>query len=69
MKQLDFKNPDSIVKFQKILNETMEQKIREAKTNSALNSINDMSLGQMVSIFENISDKIVETEKGRELLR
>lgn len=69
MKKLDFKNPDNIVKFQKILNETMEQKIREAKTNSALNSINDMSLGQMVSIFENISDKIVETEKGRELLR
>ena len=39
MKKLDFENPDSIVKFQKILNETMEQKIREAKTNSALNSI------------------------------
>lgn len=69
MKKLDFENPDNIVKFQKILNETMEQKIREAKTNSALNSISDMSLGQMVSIFENISDKIVETEKGRELLR
>ena len=69
MKKLDFENPDNIVKFQKILNETMEQKIREAKTNSALNSISNMSLGQMVSIFENISDKIVETEKGRELLR
>lgn len=69
MKKMDFNNPDTIRKFQSVLNETLERKIYESERENLLNGLGSRSIGSMASLFENISDKLFEGEAGKKLIR
>lgn len=69
MKKMDFNNPDTIRKFQSVLNETLERKIYESERENLLNGLGSRSIGSMASLFENISDKLFEKETGKKLIR
>ena len=69
MKKLDFNNPETIRKFQGVLNETLERKIYESERENLLNSLGSRSIGSIATVFESISDKLFERETGKKLIK
>lgn len=69
MKNLDLNNPDTIRKFQSVLNETFEKKIYESERNNILNGIGKRNIHSIANLFEGISDKLFASDQGKKLIR
>lgn len=69
MKKLDFNNPDTIRKFQGVLNETLERKIYESERENLLNGLGARGVDSIAGLFEGISDKLFENGRGKKLIK
>lgn len=69
MKNLDLNNPDTIRKFQSVLNETFERKIYESERENLLNGLGGRSINSIANLFEGISDKLFASDRGKVLIR
>ena len=68
MKKLDFNNPDTIRKFQSVMNETLERKIYESERENLLKGLGGRSIDSIANLFEGISDKLFENGRGKKLI-
>ena len=68
MKTFDLNKSSNLGKLKEELNRILEDRIEAAKLNEEVSSLGSLPFGDIVSVFEGISDKLYETKGGKKLI-
>lgn len=68
MKKIDLNNTSDLRKFKDSLSTILENRITELELQDRIDSIDNMSFGDMKTLFENISARLYESAEGQKLI-
>lgn len=68
MKKIDLNNTSDLRKFKDSLSTILENRITELELQDKIESIDNMSFGDMKTLFENISVRLYESADGQKLI-
>ena len=69
MKDFDLGKIDNLLKFKESLSDVIDKKINSIRLNESVSSIDKMPFLAVTNIFEEVSDKLYETKKGKTLIK
>ena len=68
MKTINLDKSSDLLKFKEALNVVLENRIKNAELNEAVNNFENLSLGDLNTIFESVSDKLFDTNRGKKII-
>lgn len=68
MSSLKLNTSKDLAKFKDAINVVLESRIESAKLSEALRNLKEQPFGTINSIFENVSDKLFESKKGKAVI-
>ena len=68
MKNINLDKSSDLLKFKEALNVVLENRIKNAELNEAVSNFENLSLGDLNTIFESVSDKLFDTNRGKKII-
>ena len=68
MKNINLDKSADLLKFKNEMNSVLENRIRKAELNEAIENFNNLSLGDLNSLFESVSVNLFDTENGKKII-
>lgn len=68
MKNINLDKSSDLLKFKEALNVVLENRIKNAELNEAVSNFDNLSLGDLNTIFESVSDKLFDTNRGKKII-
>ena len=69
MKKIDFSNIESLELFKEELNKAIDNAIVEKRLNEKISTIDDMKFSDLITLFEGVSDIIIDINGGKKLIK
>lgn len=68
MKNINLKKSGDLLKFKEAMNAVLENHIKNAELNETVSNFENLSLGDLNTIFESVSDKLFDTNRGKKII-
>ena len=68
MKNINLDKSSDLLKFKNEMNSVLENRIRKAELNEAIENFSNLSLGDLSSLFESVSVNLFDSENGKKII-
>jgi hypothetical protein len=68
MKNINLDKSADLLKFKNEMNSVLENRIRKAELNEAIENFSNLSLGDLNSLFESVSVNLFDSENGKKII-
>lgn len=69
MKSIDLNNINDLTLFKNELNKTIDNLITSKSLNEKIENIKDLGFTDLINLYENVSDKIIDTKEGKKITK